>query len=311
MDRIIGRYTGKTKGPLLIVFGGMHGNEPAGVKALEHMFQMLAVEPNSNPEFKFSGRMIGLIGNKKAYIQNKRFIERDLNRLWETDRVSKIKSHPVDSLSPEEQEIKELLAIIEYEIEEYRPDKIIILDLHTTSSFGGIFTIVTDEEESVEIGVELHAPVIKGMLSGIKGTTLHYFNTKNLKVPTVAVTFESGQHNEPLSVSRAIAALTNCMRTIGCVSPIHIENKHDSILIEYSADLPKVSELISAHSIDPSDEFEMKPGYKNFQEVEKDEIVAKDKEGTISVPENSRILMPLYQKQGEDGFFLVKEILGY
>lgn len=311
MNRIIGKYTGDKRGPLLIVLGGMHGNEPAGVKALEKMFQMLQVEPNNNPEFAFAGRMIGLIGNLKAFAQKKRFIQRDLNRLWEPSRITRVKHTPLADLPPEEQEIKELISIIEHEISDYQPEKLIVLDLHTTSSFGGIFTIVTDQEESVEIGVELHAPVIKGLLNGIKGTTLHYFNTENMGVPTVAVTFESGQHDEELSINRAIAALTNCMRTIGCVNPVHIENKHDAILIEYSSNLPKVSQLITTHAIQPEDNFKMKPGYKNFQEVTQGEIVAVDKDGHIEVPENSRILMPLYQKQGEDGFFLVKEILGY
>lgn len=311
MNRVIGRYSGEEKGPLLIIFGGMHGNEPAGVKALEAMFEMLEVEPTTNPDFKFAGRLIGLIGNKKAYMQKKRFIERDLNRLWEPDRIARIKKVDATTLAPEEQELLELTTIIEQELQEYQPDKLIILDLHTTSSFGGIFTIVTDEEESLRIGVELHAPVITGMLTGIRGTTLHYFNTENMGVSTVAVTFESGQHDEPLSVSRAIAAITNCMRTIGCVNREHIENKHDKILIEYSSDLPKVSQLIMAHAIEPEDKFQMKPGYKNFQSVNKGEVIALDKDGQIQVDQDGRLLMPLYQKQGEDGFFLIKEMQGY
>jgi len=32
LERIIGRITGEKKGPLLIAFGGMHGNEPALLK---------------------------------------------------------------------------------------------------------------------------------------------------------------------------------------------------------------------------------------------------------------------------------------
>ena len=81
-----------------------------------------------------------------------------------------------------------------------------------------------------------------------------------------------GQHNEPLSVNRAIAAITNCMRTIGSVKEDDVENRHDDLLIEYSKNLPKVARLLKVHQIQPGDHFEMMPNYKNFQKVAKGEI---------------------------------------
>ena len=90
--RVIGRYSGKEKGPLLICFGGMHGNELAGVKALEIMFDKLAVEPHTNPSFVFRGRMLGLRGNRKAMKFNKRFLVKDLNRQWTNENVHRIKN---------------------------------------------------------------------------------------------------------------------------------------------------------------------------------------------------------------------------
>lgn len=65
MERYIGEYTGKEKGPLFICFGGMHGNELAGVKALEVIFKLLDREPLVNPDFIFKGRMIGLRGTSR------------------------------------------------------------------------------------------------------------------------------------------------------------------------------------------------------------------------------------------------------
>ncbi len=182
------------------------------------------------------------------------------------------------------------------------------MDLHTTTAFGGIFSIATDDPESQRIAVELHAPVIRGLINGIQGTTLHYFNNDNFDVPTVCVTFESGQHDEGLSVKRAIAAITNCMRSVGCVRAEDVENRHDKILIEYSKGLPKIADLLYCHSILPGDEFVMAPGYENFQKVSLGEILAHDRKGEIRSKNDGRILMPLYQKQGEDGFFLIKTI---
>lgn len=310
-NRIIGTYTGEKRGPLLICFGGMHGNEPAGVKALERMFRMLVQEPIDNPRFTFCGQMIGLKGNLKAFKQHKRFIERDLNRQWTTENVVRIKTSPLSLLGPEDLEIKENLQIIEQAIADYRPSKLVILDLHTTTAFGGIFSIPTDDPESLRIAIELHAPVIKGLLQGVSGTSLHYFNNHNFEPETVAVCFESGQHNEELSVNRAVAAITNCMRTIGCVKAEDVENRHDQLLKDHSSGLPKVAELIMKHTIHKGDYFEMAPNYKNFQKVEKGEVLAFDKYGPIRAVENGYILMPLYQKQGDDGFFLIRHLEGF
>lgn len=306
--RIIGEYTGTKRGPLLIALAGMHGNEPAGIQALDIIFRLLEVEPGSNPDFIFSGKLIGLRGNVAALEAGQRFIHKDLNRQWTTPNIQRIRQTPFEYLDAEDREVIELLSVIEKNIAEYQPERVILIDLHTTTAYGGIFTIATDDPESIRIGVELHAPVIKGMLEGIHGTTLHYFNNENFEPEMTAVCFESGQHEEHLSVNRAIAALTNCMRTIGCVREKDVENRHDELLIEYSKDLPKIAQLIMCHRIREGDHFRMLPDYKNFQEVKKGEVLAYDKHGPIRAEADGRILMPLYQKQGDDGFFLIRPV---
>jgi len=95
-------------------------------------------------------------------------------------------------------------------------------------------------------------------------------------IDTVAVCFESGQHDDLASVDNAVAAIINCLRSVGCVASHNIENKHDE-----------------------------RPGYKNFQWVKKNELLAQDKHGEIRSKSDGLILMPLYQKQGNDGFFLI------
>ena len=272
------------------------------------MFKMLEVEPLANPSFTFKGRLLGLRGNVRASREGLRYLEKDLNRLMTAEHVARIRQIPLEELDPEDLELLELLDTIDREIEDYRPERLVFLDIHTTTAYGGIFSIATDDPESLRIAVELHAPVITGMLKGIKGTSLHYFNNEHYALPTVAVVFEAGQHEEPLSVNRAIAALTNCMRTIGCVRGEDVENRHDSLLIEYSKGLPKVAELITTHPIRPGDEFRMLPNYRNFQPVRKGELLAQDVHGQIHAPEDGLILMPLYQQKGDDGFFLVRRI---
>lgn len=308
MERIIGEYTGKARGPLLVCLAGMHGNEPAGVLALKQLFRMLQVEPVVNPDFAFCGRMVGICGNLQALETGQRFLRKDLNRQFTPANVKRVRRTALDQLEAEDRELRQLLDTVKREIDHYRPDRFFLLDLHTTSADGGIFAITTDDETSIRIGVELHAPVITGMLSGLQGTSLHYFTSDNLGVPTVAITFEAGQHDDPLSVNRAIAAVVNCLRTVGCVESEHVENRHDRLLQDYARYLPKVAHLIKAHRIHPDDGFTMLPGYKNFQKVEKGEVLAYDHGGPIQAEVNAHILMPHYQTQGEEGFFLVEAV---
>ena len=272
-SRLIGRYTGEERGPLLIALGGVHGNEPAGEKALDLVFKMLEVEPITNPNFKFKGRVLGLRGNLKALNQNKRFIERDLNRMWTPEIIQYVQNQSPYELENEFFELGAILHAVHKEIKDYQPEQVFFMDLHTTTAYGGIFTLVTDEEDSIDLAIQLRAPVVKEMLHGIHGTTLHYFNTGNLGVKTTAICFESGQHNEQVSVNRAIAAITNYLAAAGCIDRSHVENHHNILLIEHSLDLPKVTEVFYSFKIKEGIDFEMIPNYRNFQKVKKGRII--------------------------------------
>lgn len=306
-NRIIGIYEGEIKGPLLIVLSGIHGNETAGILALEQLFELLLKEPDQNPGFSFTGKLIGLRGNLRAIAANQRFIRKDLNRQWTPENIQRVLNTSISSLDTEDLELRALIQLIRTEIKEYQPAELIICDLHTTTADGGIFTVVSEDPRSIQIGLGLNAPVIRGMLKGITGTSLHYFNNDNFDCPTTALAFESGQHDDPMSVSRAVAALVSCLRATKMVRPEEVAYHHDQLLREYARDLPPLSELVAVHPVLPGDKFVMRPGYINFQTIKKGEILAHDSKGEISAPMDGRLLMPLYQPKGEDGFFIVQE----
>jgi len=306
-NRIIGRYTGQEKGPLVIVIGGLHGNEPAGVFAMERLFQMLQEEPNQNASFSFKGRLIGLRGNLRALDQQVRFIRRDLNRNLNPFHVAALRTMDKTKLYNEDLEARELADTIHDEIEDYQPEEIICLDLHTTTAYGGIFSIVSNDQDNEALAQSIHAPVIRGFLEGLKGSSLHYLTSSSLGIPTRSFCFESGQHDEPLSITRAIAAVVSLLRSVGCVKAEDVEFKHDEILKDYAMGLPAIAELIYAHPIEDGDGFEMKPGYRNFQSVKRGQLLATDRNHYIRANTDGLLLMPLYQPQGDEGFFIIKD----
>jgi len=306
-ERIIGKYKGTAPGPLLVITAAMHGNEPAGVLALDLLFKMLEVEPITNPDFIYRGEIIGIIGNLEAYNQGKRYIEKDINRCWFPDQIENLKAEKIENLKYEDREIRDILDIIGKELAETHADKLYLLDLHTTSS-DGIFCIATNEVESIYIAHDVHAPVILGLLHGIDGTTLHYFNKDNLGIATTSIAFEAGNHTDPLSVNRSIAATINFMRTIGVIDADHVQNIHDELLKKYSSDLPEIVEVFYRYNVEDNHKWEMKPGFKNFHKIVAGQLLASYDGKEVLAPFDGFLLMPLYQQQGKDGFFIAREV---
>lgn len=312
--RIIGHYQGHEAGPLVIAIGGLHGNEPAGVLALEQLFDLLTEEPQINPAFSFSGEILALRGNLNALARGVRYIDQDLNRVWNPARIAElreIQSTPFQEVTfnNEENEMLHLLDAIEIAIEESQAEQVVFIDLHTTTAKGGIFTITGDDLESLEIGTELYAPVIKGLLQELDNTAVNYFSNGRYgpEIQMRALCFEAGQHKEPESVERALAATINLLRAVGSVQPADVRTLHDEMLQQYARGLPVMTELVYVHRLAVNSRFRMLPGFTNFQRIESGEQLGTDKDGPVLAPHAGYLLMPLYQKQGQEGFFIVQD----
>ena len=316
-ERIIGTFGGETPGPLILVIGALHGNEPAGVKALEMVFEALELERRDNPEFQFQGKLVGLLGNAQGFLLGQRFVEQDLNRMWTPELVAEINASEDESLSAESQEVRHLYDCIAAEFKSLNAEKSVFLDLHTTSADGGIFSIPTDEGESLLLAKHLGAPAIVGLQESISGTLLGFAitgafspNTASHQSPIsnkpICVAFEAGQHDSPFSISRSAIALVRCLRTMNCIAPDGLLNFAESITLPFLNYVPPVVRFRYAHHIEASDGFKMRAGYANFQPIQQGEHLADDVHGPVLSPDKGLILMPLYQAKGSDGFFIVQ-----
>jgi succinylglutamate desuccinylase len=311
-SRIIGERSGSVHGPLLVVLTQIHGNEPAGFYAVQDVFNKIDEEYLKKPHFDFRGKLLGLVGNLAAAKKSVRYIDTDLNRLWTQDNVKRITSTPKEDLTVvEEIQLKEILEIIHEQIETYKPERVVVLDLHTTTAFGGIFVIPTKETKSREIGLAIQAPVLHGFLDDLKGTVLHHFTQENYKdIDLTSICFESGQHNSSDSIGHAVSAIIQCFMSIGGFYPDDVETKHEQLLTQDADKLPKEALLIYSHKIMEGDNFSMRRNkiYGNFDKVSEGELLATDRHGEIRAKCDGLILMPLYQKQGNDGFFIIKDV---
>lgn len=298
MSRIIGELGGKEKGPLIILIGGLHGNELTGIKAIERVFKKILED-----KLVIRGKIIGLKGNKKAIDKKERYIDYDLNRCWTEEHIQHLSdSHYVFA---EDEEVLELNGIFE-ELSSYESTKKICVDLHTTSSDNGNFIVVPELTSNDPVINSLKLPLILDLEKHIKGTLLKHLTKKDY----LAFAFEGGLIGSEVAVELHTAGIWEVLLSSGAVSPDQVNGimQIGTLLQTFAAELPHKLRVRHHYWITEEDDFCMKPGYLNFQKVKAGEVIAQDRNGPIQIPMDGLIFMPLYQRSGNDGFFVVEEI---
>jgi predicted deacylase len=295
-NRIIWSHESEV-GPIFIVFAGVHGNEMAGVQACKQIAGSL-----ESMQEDIQGSVYMISGNKTAIKQGVRYIDFDLNRIWNV-----LESGSAElSESAEWNEALEIREIIQGLIGRYSDDmkEIYFIDLHTTSAKSCAFIPFNDTLENRRIALRFPVPQILGIEESIHGTLLSYIN--DLGYP--AIGFEAGSHTDPLSVERTEAFLWIYLDYVNIVS---LGVKKLRLLEEKlrpESDIPiKYYEINYHYMVEHPQTFRMKKGYANFDSVRKGDFMAYDNEQRIYAPVSGFIFMPLYQKKGSDGFFILKE----
>ncbi|MCE2790476.1 MAG: succinylglutamate desuccinylase/aspartoacylase family protein [Saprospiraceae bacterium] len=301
--RVIGRFAGGNGGPLILLTAGIHGNEPAGIYAIRRFFDFLHQQSSQNPAFSWQGSIVGLCGNLSALRLNVRYVGTDLNRGWHrtlADYIAVAES-PQD-LSVEEAERYQLAAAILEEVRLSAASSLIILDLHTTSAGGAVFAV--PGPDSLDFTMGLQAPVIKGLLDNLKGTFLEFVCSADWGIPAQAAAFEGGQHDDPSSVDNCVQAILHCCRFAGVSHAIGVKDSEDAY-VAICQPLEKMLEVRYRYHVDDAAEWQMHPGFVNFSVVVSGEKLATYRGEEVICPMDGYLLMPLYQRQGHDGFFIV------
>ncbi len=296
--RVLGRL-GPDGGATLVVVAGLHGNEPMGVIGLERALARLRV---AGP--RLAGRVIGLAGNRQALAVGRRYIEHDLNRAWFTDRIELLRT-ATRPLCPEDRELLELYWELEPLLE--RADGgLFLLDLHTTSGPGPAFSVLEDTLANRAFALNFPVPMVLGFEEEVGGTLSNYMCERGV----TGIGFEAGQHREPVAADRAEAAVWIALQAAGLLHDGQAELRQARRrLTSESADLPPIVEVRYRHAISSQDGFRMHPNHRTFQRVERGQPLATDRSGEVTSPTDGLLLMPLYQKQGDDGFFVVRRVL--
>jgi predicted deacylase len=302
VDRMIGQIRGEQPGPTIIFLGGMHGNEPSGVFALQKVLSDLI---EKNPPIK--GSIYAISGNLPALAKGERFHSRDLNRMWTNENMNRLVAGKFEVDCEDTAEFLELYKLIQG-ILKNETGPFYFIDLHTTSSETIPFVLVNDSLLNRKFTKQYPLPMILGIEEYLDGPLLSYIN----ELGYVAFGYEAGQHDDLASIENHIAFIYLTLKFTGSVNEDDIKYHHYyGQLAKTSVDSKYVYEISYGFRIKEGDTFTMKPGFVNFQHVKKGQEMAVKNDIPIIASYTGRIFMPRYQNVGEDGFFEIRKVSSF
>lgn len=302
VKRVIDRYTQDKPGPTAIFLCGTHGNETSSVFAIKKIFEVLK---DHKPDIK--GEMVAAYaGNLKALAEGVRYIDNDLNRGWIPERLKELGYFDDDDelSGHEKKEQQELLDVL-YDAIDRATGEVFIFDLHTTSSASPPFSAISDTIRNRNVALKFPVPCVVGFDAITRGTFMNYMNELGL----CGVAFEAGEHYSLAAIENNISFIWHALALLGSIKTEDIPdyNEHYRNLAKNNFGERAIFDLTYRHEISSEDNFKMLPGFTTFDEIEEGQHIANDKNGKVLAQQSGHIFMPLYQKQGDDGYFIVKK----
>ena len=126
----------------------------------------------------------------------------------------------------------------------------------------------------------------------------------------VSLGFESGQHDDDEAIRNSISFI---YLTLKFTETFIVNNQvqfshHFKRLTDNSKGISAIFEVVYLHRIQKGESFKMLEGFKSFQHVSKNTVLAISNDKPLRSQYNAKIFMPLYQKKGKEGFFIIKQI---
>ncbi len=272
-------------GTRLLVLGGVHGNEICGPAAIEQILARF----NSGEIKMETGRVTFVpVCNPRAYAENKRFIDRNLNRAMAKRAVPKMY---------EEFLMNELTPLLE--------DCDVLLDIHSYRAGGPAFAFrgddhLRDREEPFIAALGLDH-VIYGWseayaASGVKIDPIESVGTTEYarQNGAIATTVECGQHLDASAVPVAIRAIEGALNQCG-LAKVPVPAAHKTMR------RTRIKQLVykQRHG-------QFAQAWKHLDEIAKDTIVASFDDGEqIKAPFSGRIVLPHADcPVGQEWFYL-------
>ena len=303
--RTIGDDTASAPGPTLIVIGGLHANEPAGIEAAERLHASIA----SGSLTLNAGRLVSLRGNLAALSastpKRDRYIDEDLNRAF----VGEVP--PEGERTVEQRERAELSQLLDSIVGE-RNGPVYLLDLHTVSSDSPPFMVLEDSLPARRFASSFPLPKILGLEEELTGLLI---DDATHRLGTVSCIVESGRHDDPRSADVHEALLLIALEALAMAAPGTTTRRGEQ---------PRAvaAEMAGAHTrrfydfrqrvVIRDESFTMRSGATAFSRVRAGQtVLATERSRLVTAEANGLLFMPNRQESrriGDDGCFVVERV---
>lgn len=250
-------------GPHVAITGLVHGDEPCGRFAIERLREK-GIAPAR-------GRLSLALVNLEAEAEHRRFLDRDMNRLWsdagiDADRTSREAARA--------RQLRPWLATVD-----------LLLDLHTTAFSARPFFVLADLPKSRALADAMAWPDAQQLMPGGCAEGRHladYGRFSDEASPAAAVVVECGRHGDSAADEVALRAARRFLAVTGVAA---------------LADAPEPVASIERFRIGPPciarhDDFRPLIALGGFVDVAAGEIVAMDGGGPVRAPFPATILSP-------------------
>lgn len=245
-------------GPTIAVFAGMHGNEKAGVYALQELLPTLTIE---------KGTLYIAFGNPPAIDANVRMLEKNLNRCFYKNNTG---------TSYEDTRARELMAVLD--------SCDALLDLHMFSDDDGEPFIIC-EENAFDIAKLFAVEIVSTNWSTTEpGATDGYMYEQG----KIGICVECG----PISKSKEYAPFAKQI-TLQFLQYFDMLTTNNELKPAKKQTYIEAYKIIYK----TSDSFVLTPGFKNFQFLSAGQLIAADGEKKFLANEGDCIIFPHYKER--------------
>lgn len=267
-EKVIERK-GQGAGPTSIILVGVHGNEICGVEALGEILPSLQIE---------SGRVVFCYANPLAIIENKRFVEQNLNRMFKDATF----------LTDDDKKSYEF-ARAEF-LKPYLLEASALLDVHASFTPESQPFVICEPNAS---GIVEYLPVglvVSGFDLVEPGGTDYFMNANG----KIGICLECGYLKDPLSVARAKEGIFSFLSARGHLSGT-LTKKQQEYIRMYSLYYTK------------TDSFKLEKQFMDFEYIKRGQDIGYDGDEKIIAQKDSVILFARNREHIGDEAFLLGE----
>lgn len=262
--------TSPNPGPTIVISGGVHGNEQAGVEVIDYLREHVSID---------RGTVLLVYGNPEAIEKNVRFVQHNMNRIFKRG---------LENDSTEYKRACEIMDALD------TCDA--LLDFHAyrdTRPDAPPFIISEESDKDVYQAMDVQIVVHK-LGPFCDGTIGAYMNA--LQKPAVSIELGSIAHPQE-NIAIGIDSAYRLLHHFGMMS-------YDGA----PARDKKVYEFYYAH-FKENDDFSFTQEYKSFDDVRAGDVIAHDGGKELSAQYDGKIIFPFAQDPiGSDVYMLLKEM---